>query len=361
MFVFDHVEYDHHERIGFFNDRKTGLKAIIAIHNLNRGPALGGCRMWNYESEEDALTDVLRLSRGMTYKAAITGLPLGGGKSVIIGDAKAIKTPELMQAMGRAVSQMGGDYIIAEDVNTNVNDMQNIAKETNCVVGLPAQEGHGAGDPSPLTAYGVFTGLKAAVKYRLKRDDLKGLKVAVQGLGHVGYTLCRHLHEAGAKLIVTDINAEVLEKAKQEFDATVVGLNDIYDVDADVYAPCALGATLNTDTIPRLNVKVVAGAANNQLAAAKDARVLKDVNILYSPDYVINAAGLINVHYEHQARRNGGGYDLDTVYSHIEKIGETITDIFEKAERQNITTADAADKIAEQSFRSKDDVDHEAA
>ena len=354
MLVFDHVEFDNHEKVAFFHDAETGLKAIISLHNLNRGPALGGCRMWAYENDEEALTDVLRLSKGMTYKAAVAGLPLGGGKSVIIGDAKKIKTSELMQAMGRAVAQMGGNYIIAEDVNTNVSDMQEIAKNTNSVVGLPAQEGHGAGDPSPLTAYGVFVGLKAAVKHRLDRNDLKGLKVAVQGLGHVGYTLCRHLHEAGAKLIVTDINTDVLEKAKTEFGATVVGLDEIYDVDADVYAPCALGATLNDDTIPRLKVPVVAGAANNQLKTMKHAGMLKEHGILYAPDYVINAAGLINVYYEYVARRQGGGYEIDEVYTHIEKIADTLGQIFEIADSEDIATAQAADRLAEERFTDRE-------
>lgn len=360
MFVFDHVEFDHHERIGFFNDAQTGLKAIIAIHNTNRGPALGGCRMWNYTTEEEALTDVLRLSRGMTYKAAITDLPLGGGKSVIIADAKTQKTPEMMRAMGRAVQQMGGDYITAEDVNTSVEDMLEISKETNHVVGLPAEEGQGGGDPSPLTAYGVFVGLKSAVKNRLN-SDLNGLTVAVQGLGHVGYNLCRHLHESGAKLIVTDINTDVLDKAREEFGAKVVGLNEIYDVDADVYAPCALGATLNDDTIPRLSMKVVAGAANNQLATAKHADILQDRGILYAPDYVINAGGLINVHYEHVARRQGGGYSSDEVYAHINKIGSTMEILCQMADRDSISTAKAADKLAEERFKAPKPDDKAAA
>ncbi len=360
MNVFDHVEFDHHERIGFFNDTKTGLKAIIAIHNTNRGPALGGCRMWNYASEDEALTDVLRLSRGMTYKAAITDLPLGGGKSVIIADAKTEKTPEMMRAMGRAVQQMGGDYITAEDVNTSVDDMLQISKETTHVVGLPATDGQGGGDPSPLTAYGVFVGLKSAVEYRLK-SDLNGKVVAVQGLGHVGYNLCRHLHESGAKLVVTDINADVLDQAKSDFGAEVVGLNDIYDVDADVYAPCALGATLNDDTLPRLKVSVIAGAANNQLATAKHANILQDRGILYAPDYVINAGGLINVHYEHVARKSGGGYDRDAVCAHIDKIGDTMETLFKMSERENISTATAADRLAEQRFNAPKATTAEAA
>lgn len=361
MFVFDHKEFDQHERVGFFHDAETGLKAIIAIHNTNCGPALGGCRMWDYENEQDAITDVLRLSRGMSYKAAITGLPLGGGKSVIIGDARKVKTAEMMRAMGRAVQQMGGDYIIAEDVSTSVDDMEQVATETSYVVGLPAQEGTGSGDPSPLTAYGVFVGLKSAVKNRLKRDDLKGLTVAVQGLGHVGYNLCRHLHEEGAKLFVTDIHAEVIDAAVKEFDAVAVGLDEIYDLDVDVYAPCALGATLNDDTISRLKVSVVAGAANNQLAEARHGDVLKDKNILYAPDYVINAGGLINVYYEYQARVHDAAYDQEKVIQHIGDIAKTTEMIFDHAHKKDISTAKAADQIAEERFKNKECAEDAAA
>ena len=350
MFVFEHADFDQHERIGFFHDQQTGLKAIIAIHNTNLGPALGGCRMWNYESEDEAVKDVLRLSRGMTYKAAVAGLPLGGGKSVIIGDAKKIKTADLMQAMGRAVQQMGGDYIIAEDVGTSVEDLVEVAKETNYAVGLPAKEGESGGDPSPITAYGVFVGLKAAVKKRLGLDSVKGLKVVVQGLGHVGYTLAKHLHDEGAELFVTDINTEAVNKAVSDLGATAVGLDDVYDVDADVYAPCALGGTLNDDTISRLKVKVVAGAANNQLAELRHCKMLQDKGILYAPDYVINAGGLINVYYEYQARLGKLKYNLDTVMADVEKIFDTTTMIFERAEKDGITIAEAADRIAEDRF-----------
>jgi leucine dehydrogenase len=361
MFVFDHKEFDEHERIGFFHDAETGLKAIIAIHNTNCGPALGGCRMWDYASEEEAVTDVLRLSRGMSYKAAITGLPLGGGKSVIIGDARKIKTPEMMRAMGRAVQQMGGDYIIAEDVSTSVEDMEKFAKETSFVVGLPAKQGSGSGDPSPLTAYGVFAGLKSAVKTRLDRTDLKGLTVAVQGLGQVGYNLCRHLHEEGAKLIVTDINTETIDKAVKEFGAVSVGLDEIYDVDADVYAPCALGATLNDDTLARLKVSVIAGAANNQLAESRHGDVIKDMNVLYAPDYVINAGGLINVWHEYQARTQGKAYDIDAVKKHIGEIAGTTGMIFKYAAQNDISTAAAADSIAEERFKADEVVEEQVA
>ncbi|HYD17800.1 MAG TPA: Glu/Leu/Phe/Val dehydrogenase dimerization domain-containing protein, partial [Patescibacteria group bacterium] len=261
MSVFSHKEFDQHEQISFFHDKETGMRAIIALHSTVLGPALGGCRLWAYENDEAAVKDVLRLSKGMTYKAAITGLPLGGGKSVMIGDKKT-KTADMMRAMGRAVDAMGGRYIVAEDVGTTVEDMSHINSMTRHVVGI--SHGAGSGDPSPTTALGVFTGLKAAVRFRLGRNDLKGLKVAVQGLGNVGYNLCRHLHEAGAQLFVTDMAPDRVDMASREFGAMPVALNSIYDVDADVFAPCALGGIINDETLPRLKAKVVAGAANNQ-------------------------------------------------------------------------------------------------
>lgn len=361
MFIFEHTEFDHHERVGVFHDQETGLKAIIAIHNTNLGPALGGCRMWDYASDEDAMTDVLRLSRGMTYKAAITGLALGGGKSVIIGDSRKIKTPELMQAMGRAVQQMGGDYVIAEDVGTSVEDLVQVATQTDYAVGLPATEGESGGDPSPITAYGVFLGLKAAVKKRLGKDDLSGVKVVVQGLGHVGYTLAKHLHEAGAVLFVTDINTEAVNKVVSEFGATSVGLDDVYDMDVDVYAPCALGATLNDETIPRLKVSVVAGAANNQLQTLDHGKLLKERGILYAPDYVINAGGVINVYYEYMARTGGQAYNLETVMAKVEDIYDTTMMIFDRAEQDHMTPAEAADRIAEDRFKKQNMIETKAA
>ncbi len=351
MSVFSHPEFRQHEQVSFFNDEKTGLKAIIAVHNTHLGPALGGCRMWNYESDEQALRDVLRLSRGMTYKAAITGLPLGGGKSVIIGDAKKIKTPEMMKAMGRAVETFNGRYIVAEDVNTSVEDMNNINSQTQHVVGV-LHDGEGSGDPSPTTALGVYTGLKAAVRTRLHRSDMRGLKVAVQGLGNVGYNLCKMLHKDGAALFVTDVQKEKVEQAAKEFGATPVALDDIYKQDVDVFAPCALGAVINDGTIKMLKAKVVAGAANNQLAEARHGDMLRDLKILYAPDYLINAGGLISVYYEHVARKNGKKYDRAQVEAHVKKIDETAESIFRRAEADGISTSAAADRIAEQRFQS---------
>ena len=351
MTVFSHPEFNAHEKISYFHCAQTGLKAIIAIHNTHLGPALGGCRMWAYDNDEQALRDVLRLSRGMTYKAAITGLPLGGGKSVIIGDSKKNKTPDLMRAMGRAVESLGGRYIIAEDVGTTVEDLHHVASETKHAVGLN-HGGHG-GDPSPVTAFGVYVGLKAAVRHRLGRADVRGLKIAVQGLGNVGYNLCRHLSRDGASLIVTDVQKDKVDQAVKEFAATAVGLNDIYDAEMDVFAPCALGAILNDDNIKRLKASVIAGAANNQLAEARHGDVLRDKKVLYAPDYVINAGGLINVYYEHQGRTSGKVTEKSVVDAHVLKIAETTESIFKKAEQEGISTALAADRIAENRFLHK--------
>ena len=352
MSVFSHQEFHQHEQVSFFHDAKTGLKAIIAVHNTHLGPALGGCRMWNYESDEQALRDVLRLSRGMTYKAAITGLPLGGGKSVIIGDSKKAKTPDLMRAMGKAVEAFGGRYIVAEDVGTTVDDMNYIHSQTKHVVGIAQDGEEGTGDPSPTTALGVFVGLKAAVRYRLHKSDVKGLKVAVQGLGNVGYNLCKLLAKDGAQLFVTDVQADRVAMAVKEFGAKSVALNDIYSQDVDVFAPCALGAILNDGTIKSLKAKIVAGAANNQLAEARHGDVLRDLKILYAPDYVINAGGLINVYYEYLARSSGKAYDRAQVVSHVQKIDETSETIFRRADADGLATSAAADRIAEQRFMS---------
>ena len=349
MSVFSHPEFHQHEQVSFFHDEKTGLKAIISVHNTHLGPALGGCRMWAYESDEQALRDVLRLSRGMTYKAAITGLPLGGGKSVIIGDSKKIKTADLMKAMGRAVETFGGRYIVAEDVGSTVEDMNNINTQTKHVVGV-SHDGQGSGDPSPTTAYGVYVGLKAAVRYRLHRSDLRGLKVAVQGLGNVGYNLCKLLAKDGAQLWVTDVAQDKVAQAVKEFGAKAVGLNDIYSQDVDVFAPCALGAILNDGTIKVIKAKVIAGAANNQLAEARHGEVLRDLKVLYAPDYLINAGGLINVYYEYAGRKEGKVYDRAHVMAHVEKIDETSESIFRRAEQDGISTSAAADRIAEQRF-----------
>ncbi|MDJ0947281.1 MAG: Glu/Leu/Phe/Val dehydrogenase [Alphaproteobacteria bacterium] len=341
MAVFDHPDFDDHEHVSFFFDRASGLKSIIAIHNTNRGPALGGCRMWAYDNDQEAITDVLRLSQGMTYKAAIADLALGGGKSVIIGDSKTDKSEQLMQKMGRAVERLGGLYIVAEDVGTTVPDMDIVRSETKHVAGVSG----GAGDPSPSTAHGVFVGIRAAVKHKLGKDSTAGLTVAVQGLGAVGYSLCEWLNNDGAKLIVTDISEEAIKRAVDEFGATAVGVDDIYDADADVFAPCALGASINDETIPRLKVSIVSGSANNQLAEDRHGEVLRQRDVLYAPDYVVNAGGLIDV------ARFAIDIDLETAKAKLEQIYDTLIEIFARADREGAPTNHVADRIAEERFR----------
>lgn len=291
MPVFYARDFDNHENVVFCSDEKTGLKAIIAIHNTNRGPALGGCRMWNYADEKEAVTDALRLSRGMTYKAALANLNLGGGKAVIIGNSKTDKTPELFRAFGRFVERLGGDYITAEDVGTSVQDMGYINESTSHVVGLDASKPGGSGDPSPLTALGVFQSIKAAVAYKLKENSLKGLTVAVQGLGHVGHNLCRLLAEAGAKLIITDIDEDTLKTYATQYGAQAVSPGEIYGIQADIFAPCALGAVVNDHTLTQFKCSIITGAANNQLERKEHGEILSRMGILYAPDYVVNAGG----------------------------------------------------------------------
>lgn len=348
MPVFTHPEFDGHELVTWASDPASGLRAIVAVHNTRLGKGLGGCRMWPYASEHEALTDVLRLSRGMTYKAAMAGLPQGGGKSVIIGDPRRDKTPALMRAMGRAVDALGGRYVVAEDSGTSVADMRLMAEVTAHVGGLADARATAAGrtgDPSPATAYGTFVGIKAGVRERLGREDLKGLRVAIQGVGNVGYRLAKHLHEAGATLWVTDLHAPAVERCVKEFAATAVAMDSIFAIEADVFAPCALGAILNDRTIPVLRAPVVAGAANNQLAEPRHGRMLMDKGVLYAPDYVINAGGIIDIHYE------GPGYDEAAVKAHLDRIGATLTDIFARAKAERLPTGEVADRMAEEKFR----------
>lgn len=337
MAVFNLRAYDDHEQIVFCRDVDSGLKAIICVHNTNLGPAVGGCRMWDYNSDEGALIDALRLSRGMTYKNAMAGLKMGGGKSVIIGNSKTMKSEELFRAFGRFVDKLSGKYITAEDVGINPQDMAIVNKETNHVLGLEGK----SGDPSPVTAYGVFTGLKAAVHHRLGRDDLDGLKVSVQGLGHVGYYLCRHLHEQGAQLVVTDINKESVDRVVDEFGAKAVDTDEIYHQEVDVYAPCALGATINDNTIPKLKASVVAGAANNQLAEDRHGQILMEKGILYAPDYVINAGGIINVSFEEN-------YDQAAALKKVDEIYGTLSEVFDASKSSGRPTNIIADEIARQ-------------
>ena len=348
MAVFSLSDFADHEQVVFVSDDKSGLKAIIAVHNSNLGPALGGCRMWPYASEEEAVRDVLRLSRGMTYKSAMARLKLGGGKSVIIGNPRTDKTPALLAAFARALEQLNGRYIAAEDSGTSVADMKTMAQFTRHVAGLhdkPSDQGTRSGDPSPATAYGTFIGIQAAVKERLGRDSLDGLRVAVQGVGNVGYDLARQLKEAGAQLWVTDIHREPLVQAGRELGATVVAPDEIFGLDVDVFAPCALGAILNDATIPQLKAKIVAGAANNQLAEARHGVELMKRGILYAPDYVINAGGIIDVYHERI------GFERAALIRHIEGIRDNLMEVFERAREEERPTGEVADTIAEERFR----------
>ncbi|NQZ32292.1 MAG: Glu/Leu/Phe/Val dehydrogenase [Oceanospirillaceae bacterium] len=339
MSVFSHLEFDDHEQLVFVRDKESGLKAIIAVHNTHLGPALGGCRMWPYESDEAALTDVLRLSKGMTYKSAIAGLPLGGGKCVIIGDPRKDKSPQLLRALGRAIEGLSGAYITAEDSGTSVADMVTIGECTQYASGVMVGSEHG-GDPSPSTAYGVFVGLQASVAYQLNRTDLTGVKVAVQGVGNVGFHLCKYLKAAGAELIVTDIFPENVQRVVSELGAAAVAPDEIYAVQADVFAPCAMGGIINTQSLRQLQAKVIAGAANNQLSRPEISQQLQAQGVLYAPDYVINAGGIIDIAYQ----RNGGS--AAQLKTHIEAIGTSLEQIFQRAEQSGCCTQLVADQIA---------------
>ena len=344
MDVFDQIHTAHHEQVVFCHDEESGLDSIIAIHDTTLGPALGGTRMWPYRSADEALTDVLRLSEGMTYKAAVADLALGGGKAVIIGDSKRDKTPELLRAHGRFVDTLGGRYITAEDVGIGVEDMEYVYEETKYVTGIRSTP-HGSGDPSPVTAYGVYNGIKASARKKLGTDELKGIRVAVQGAGHVGYHLCENLASEGAVLTICDIDEERVQKVVADFGATPVDSDAIYDVECDVFAPCALGAIINDGTLRRLRCSIVAGAANNQLQEDRHGDALDAKGILYAPDYVINAGGLINVYGELV------GYGLETAKEKARGIYGTLLSIYDIAEDEAIPTYRAADRLARERIR----------
>ena len=340
--VFGHHSFDDHEQIVFCNDKDTGLKAIIGIHNTVLGPALGGTRMWNYANEWEALNDVLRLSRGMTFKSAITGLNLGGGKAVIIGDAKTQKTPELMRRFGEFVHSLSGRYITAEDVGMKTEDMDTVREVTPYVTGISQSKG-GAGNPSPITAYGVFMGMKAAAKFQFGSDILEDKNVFVQGIGNVGEALVEHLVDEGAEVTISDISQERLKEVGSKYGVTIYEGNDIYSEAMDIYAPCALGATVNDDTIYKLKAKIVAGAANNQLAEEnKHGKILQDRGIVYAPDFLINAGGIINVYAELE------DYDRQEIMRKTENIYNTTLEILDNAKVNNITTHTAALNIAKE-------------
>lgn len=344
--VFGNDAFMDHEQVVFCHDKETGLKAIIGIHSTTLGPALGGTRMWMYNNESEALRDVLRLSRGMSFKASISGLNLGGGKAVIIGDSRKHKTDEMMRAFGRFVDSLSGRYITAEDVGINTHDISMVAKETSHVTGIPVEMG-GSGDPSPVTAYGVFMGMKASANYRWGSDNLEGKKVLVQGVGHVGETLVKHLTESGAKVMINDIHDDVLERISAAYGAEIVK-GDLFDLDMDIYAPCALGATVNDDMINRFKGEIIAGAANNQLAdEVRHGLMLREKNIVYAPDFLINAGGLINV-YSEIAK-----YDRAESLRRTEEIYNTTLRIFNEADVHGISTHAAALKVAEERIEKK--------
>lgn len=338
MRYFETIAEMGHEQVVFCHDKASGYRGIIAIHDTTLGPALGGCRFWNYASDDEAVVDALRLSRGMTYKNAVAGLNLGGGKSVIIGDNKTANREMLFRAHGRFVDSLGGRYVTAEDVGTTVEDMDFVHMETTYVTGI----GSKSGDPSSVTAHGVFRAIQASAFQKWGSDSLGGRTVAVQGLGHVGYYLCKELHAAGAKLVVTDIDAGRIARVVDEMGATAVALGAIYSTKADIFAPCALGGILNDDTIPQLQVEIVAGAANNQLLEARHGEALEARGILYAPDYVANAGGVINVYSELT------GWSRERSLRKADEIYQTVLSVFRLASDTGIPTYLAADRVAEQ-------------
>lgn len=345
--VFGQISFDDHEQVVFCQDKDTGLKAIIGIHNTVLGPALGGTRMWNYTNEWEAVNDVLRLSRGMSFKSSISGLNLGGGKAVIIGDAKTQKTPELMRRFGQFVDSLSGKYITAEDVGMETKDMDTVREVTKYVTGISESKG-GSGNPSPITAYGVFMGLKAAAKHKFGTDNLQGKRVLVQGIGHVGEVLVDHLTKNGAIVTIADINEQRIEEVVKKYGAKAFTGANLYAADVDIYAPCALGATINDETINKIQAKVIAGAANNQLAnEVMHGNLLKERGILYAPDFLINAGGVINV-YSELANLTSA-----QVMEKTENIYNTSLEIFKFAETNNITTHRAAMEIAQKRIDDK--------
>lgn len=335
-----------HEEVVFFQDKSCGLKAIVAIHDTTLGPALGGTRLWPYANEEEALIDVLRLSKGMTYKAAVSGLNLGGGKAVIIADPKKDKSEALFRSFGRFIESLNGRYITAEDVNTSVDDIEHIFTETNYVTGVAQQNG-GSGNPSPYTALGVYRGIEASVTKAFGNRSLQGKTVAIQGVGSVGFELARLLDEAGASIVYTDINEKNIERMKESLpSAKLVSSNEIFSATCDIYAPCALGASINDETIPLLKCKIVAGAANNQLKEDRHGQILKEKGIIYAPDYLINAGGLMNVSIEFEGWADSKSRRMiDTIY-------DKTLEVFRISDEQNIPVNKAADVMAEKRIES---------
>jgi leucine dehydrogenase len=341
MKIFDTIAEMGHEQVVLCHDQSAGYRGIIAIHSTTLGPALGGTRFWRYASDEEAFVDALRLARGMTYKNAVAGLNLGGGKAVLIGDNRTANREMIFRAHGRFVESLGGRYITAEDVGTSTADMDFVHMETDYVTGLAGR----SGDPSPVTAHGVFRSIQAAAKWCWDSDDLGARTVSVQGCGHVGYHLAKALHEAGAGLVVTDIDPERAKRVASEFGATAVAPDDIYSAQADIFAPCALGAVINDKTIPQLRVELVAGAANNQLQDERHGDELHRRGILYVPDYVANAGGVINVYSEL------AGWSSARAFRKADEIYETVLGVLSIAKQDGVPTHEAADRLAEQRIK----------
>ena len=345
MTLFDSAAFEGHESVNAVFDEKTGLKTIIAVHSTARGPAAGGCRMWPYATSEDALTDALRLSRAMSYKNAVADIAHGGGKAVIIGDSRTMKSPALFEAFGRAVDQVGGRYWTAEDVGVSPADLQSARKHTRFVAGL---DGHAAasGDPSPVTAEGVFRGVKLAAKHAFGGAGVDGMTVAIQGVGHVGAFLAEKLHAAGAKLIIADVNQEALREVADKTGATIVSTDAIFDTDAEIFAPCALGGAISVPTLQRLKAKVIAGGANNQLATPGAGEALFAEGRIYAPDYVINGGGIINVAGEIRALDAGEAFDPAWVAGKLSRLMETLDEIFQRSAVDKRPTHEIAGEIA---------------
>ncbi|ASK88045.1 Leu/Phe/Val dehydrogenase [Sphingorhabdus sp. SMR4y] len=340
--MWDLPDFDDHEAVHFFHDAESGLSAIIALHSTHLGPGAGGTRFWHYENRETAVTDALRLSRGMSFKNAMAGLPLGGGKAVILADRNRSKTPEMLAAFGRKIESLGGQYVTAEDVGITAADMVALTKETKYVSGLPvSNSGEAGGDPGPFTAMGVYLGVKAAVAHKLGREDMNGIHVAIQGVGSVGGGLARLLARDGAKLSIADINKDYAAALAKEIGATVVGLDEVMRIEADVFSPNALGAILDKVSIAHLNVPIVAGGANNQLATPEDGQRIFDRDILFAPDYVINSGGIISVGLEYLGER-----DVQEVNRRVAMIPQRLTEIWEQSAAQKLPDSDVADNMA---------------
>jgi leucine dehydrogenase len=342
--VFEKIGTDGFEQIVYCNDPSVGLKAIIALHSTVLGPATGGCRMWNYGSEEEALTDVLRLSKGMTYKAAISGLNWGGGKAVIIGNSKTQKNPAMLQRFGEFVNRLGGNYITAKDVGIGSEDLMQVKTKTPHVLGIDG-EAHSSGDPSPATAWGVYHGMRASAQHVFKANSLRGMKVVLQGLGSVSYYLLEHLAADGAEIIGCDIDQMAIDRATKKYGIEIVRPESIYDVPCDIFAPSALGASISAETLPRLQAKIIAGAANNQLATSEQGYEIMRRGMTYAPDYAINAGGLINIYHEGHGQ---GGYSRTKAFDHVAQIGPTITQILERAAAEKLPSHVIADRMAEE-------------